>query len=165
MTSKVRIAKRKAIEGLAISQATHETITSRSPTSHCVLFRLPSLRPTILNAQYPPHASVPEIDRLTIHHRTTVHHAIDRKVLPFSECLLLRTLVVLFVICCAASCFGQSPQVNNLTVAIKAAGELPVAGATCTLVGVPSTPTIRGSRCQTSSAWRGSRTFYPAITP
>jgi porin len=45
----------------------------------------------------------------------------------------------LLVICCA-SCFGQSPQVNNLTVAIKAAGDLPIAGATCTLVPMPSTP-------------------------
>jgi porin len=140
MKFKVRIAKRIAVEGAAISQAVHETITRRSPTSHCVLFRLPSLRPTILNAQYPPYPPVPEIDRLTIDHRTTAHHAIDREVLPFSECLLLRTLAVLLVICCAASCFGQSPQVNNVTVAIKAAGDLPIAGATCTLVSVPSTP-------------------------
>ena len=29
---------------------------------------------------------------------------------------------------------------NNLTVAIKAAGDLPIAGATCTLVPMPSTP-------------------------
>ena len=100
---------------------------------------LPSLRPAILNAQYPSRASVPEVERLTIHRRTTARHAIDREVLPFSECSLPRTLAVLLVICCA-SCFGQSPQVNNLTVAIKAAGDLPVAGATCALVTVRSTP-------------------------
>ncbi|HST13027.1 MAG TPA: carbohydrate porin, partial [Terriglobales bacterium] len=47
-------------------------------------------------------------------------------------------LAVLLVICCA-SCFGQSPQVSNLTVAIKAAGDLPIADAICTLVPMPST--------------------------
>ncbi len=48
-------------------------------------------------------------------------------------------LAALLVICCAP-CFGQSPQMNNLTVAIKAAGDLPIAGATCALVPMPSTP-------------------------
>jgi len=77
--------------------------------------------------------------RPTIHHRITADHAIDREVLPFSECSLLRTLAVLLVICCA-SCFGQSPKVNGLTVAIKAAGDLPIPAATCTLLPMPSTP-------------------------
>ena len=80
-----------------------------------------------------------KVDRLTIHHRITADHAIEREVLSFSECSLLRTLAVLLVICCA-SCFGQGPKVNGLTVAIKAAGDLPIPGATCTLLPMASTP-------------------------
>lgn len=75
----------------------------------------------------------------SIHYPTTAHHAKDREALPFSGCSLFGTLAVLLIIC-GAPCFGQSPQVKNLTVTIKAAGDLPIAGATCTLVNVSSTP-------------------------
>lgn len=64
--------------------------------------------------------------------------AANRKVLPFSDCALLPTLAVLLVIGCA-SCFGQSPKLISFTVAIQAAGDIPIAGATSTLISINST--------------------------